>query len=95
MESLPLLQQAPPPEQQPAVSTDVTPDSKDSPTEASKQDLEVAPPGTVGSAGAQTDDLHAATATADTLGMLLKRTLGSLQPPGNTSLLPMSAVLCA
>ena len=74
MESLPLLQQAPAPEQQLAVqqSTDPTPDSKDAPTEASKQDLDNTPPGPVGSAGAHADAPHAATATADTCGTSLK-----------------------
>lgn len=97
MESLPLLQQAPPPEQQPAVkqSTDPTPDSKDATTEASKQDLGIAPPGTVGSAGAHGDNPHAATATADTIGTSLKRKVGSLQQPGEIApypCLPCSAL---
>lgn len=74
MESLPLLQQAPPPEQQPAMqqSTDPTPDSKDAPPEASKQDLDNTPSGPVGSAGAHANAPHAATATADTLGTALQ-----------------------
>lgn len=98
MESLPLLQQAPPPEQEPPVkqSTDPAPDSKNAPADTSKQDLDTAPPGPVGSAGAHADHLHAATATADTLGMsVTQENIGLTAATREISFLPVLALLCA
>ena len=69
-ESLPLLHQAPSPEQQLALqhSKCLAPDSEDS-AELSKSDLGKTSGGTADSAGRHADNLHAADAKADTLGM--------------------------
>ena len=77
MESLPLLHQAPSPEQQPASqqSKDLAPGLQ---TELSKPDLSKASTGAVDSAGGHADNLHAAEAKADTLGMS-QETVCSLQ----------------
>ena len=68
MESLPLLHQAPSPEQQPVLqqNKDLSPGSQ---AELSKPDLNKTSPCTVDRAGPHADNLHAANAKADTLGM--------------------------
>ena len=81
-ESLPLLHQAPSPEQQLALqhSKCLAPDSEDSPTEPSNSDLGKASCGTADSAGRHADNLHAADAKADTLG-ISQENHWSLQQP--------------
>lgn len=96
VEMLPLLHQAPSPEQQPALqqSKGLAPDSEGSPAEPSKLDLSKASPDTVDSVGGHAGNLHAAGAKAGTLGMSQENSWLTAAPRKSTVLLS-SASLCA